>query len=210
MTISWYGEGCFKIQAGDLTILTDPINSASGLQTPRGKFNIIIKTLSAWPIMAETNAETKETINVFGPGKYEIKNAAIEGWLMEKESTDKLLKTVYVMELDEVKFGFFGHIAKELDSKLEEFFKNLDVLLIPAGGKPFIDQQSAAKLCRRLSPKTVVPAFYKIPGLKRLSENPAQFYKELGQQKEEKPEEKFSFRKKDLAGLKMKIVQLRA
>lgn len=207
MTISWYGEGCFKIQAGDLTILTDPVNSASGLQTPRGKFDITIKTLSAWPIMAENNAETKETVNVFGPGKYEIKNAAIEGWPLEKESTDKFLKTIYIMELDEVKFGFLGHIAKELDPKLEEFFKGLDVLLIPAGGKPFIDAQPAAKLCRALSPKTIIPAFFKIPNLKRQTETLAQFYKELGQ-KEEKAEEKFSFRKKDLVGFKMKVIKL--
>lgn len=209
MTISWYGEGCFKIQAGDLTILTDPINAASGLQTPRGKFDIIIKTLTGWPIIAETNVETKETVNILGPGKYEIKNAAIEGWLLEKESSDKFLKTAYIMEIDEAKFGFLGNIAKEPENKLEEFFENLDVLFIPAGGKPFIDAQSAAKLCRRLSPKMIIPAFFKIPGLKRQTETPAEFYKELGQ-KEEKPEEKFSFKKKDLAGMKMKVVKLTA
>lgn len=207
MTISWYGEGCFKIQAGDLTILTDPINATSGLQSPRGKFEIIIKTLSGWPINAHSGDEDKATVNIFGPGKYEIKNAAIEGWPLEKESTDKFLKTVYVMELDEVKFGFLGHIAKDIEPKLEEFFKNLDVLFVPAGGKPFIDAEAAAKLCRRLSPKAVIPAFYKISGLKRAAETPTQFYKEFGQ-KEEKPEEKFSFKKKDLAGMKMKVVKL--
>ena len=209
MVISWYGEGCFKIQAGDLSILIDPINSSSGLQIPRGKFDIVIKTLSAWPIMAESNAETKETINVFGPGKYEIKTATIEGRLVEKESSDKFLKTVYIMELDEVKFGFLGHLAKEFDSRLEEFFKNLDILFIPAGGTPFIDSVAVAKLCRRLSPKIIIPAFFKISGLKRPAETPTAFYKELGQ-KEEKPEEKFSFKKKELAGMKMKIVKLKA
>ena len=75
--------------------------------------------------------------------------------------------------------------------------------------KPFIDAQTASKLCRRLSPKIIIPAFFKISGLKRQAETPATFYKELGQ-KEEKPEEKFSFRKKELAGLKMKIVKLKA
>jgi len=95
MVISFYGEGCFKIQSGELVILTDPPAKESGLGPPRFKFNLLLKTLSAFP------PEAKSSYELVGPGEYNFKIADkevdIEGLFLEKESTDKFIKTIYLV-----------------------------------------------------------------------------------------------------------------
>ena len=49
MVINWYGEGCFKVQIGDFTLVIDPFDSKLGLNSARGKFDVLLKTLSSWP-----------------------------------------------------------------------------------------------------------------------------------------------------------------
>jgi len=40
MVISFYGEGCFKIQSGEAVVLIDPPSPQSGLTAPRFKFDV--------------------------------------------------------------------------------------------------------------------------------------------------------------------------
>lgn len=197
MIITWQGEGHFKIQSGDFVLISDP------LTPPRGKIDIIIRTLAGWP----TEKVSRDSLEISGPGQYESKGASVEGWLLEKESGPKFIKTVYKIEADEIRMGFLGHLSAPLDPKIEAELKELDIVFIPAGGKPYLEPAEAAKLCRRLAPKIIIPGFYKFSGLKRNAETVQPFLKELGQPAA-KPEEKFSFRKKDLTGLKMKPIIL--
>ena len=97
MIISFYGEGCFKIQSGETVILTDPFSPESGLALPRFKADIILKTLTSLPL---TNQQTNQQINqlIFGPGEYNIKNIDILGLDLIGESTDKFFKTIYSVE----------------------------------------------------------------------------------------------------------------
>ena len=58
------------------------------------------------------------------------------------------------------------------------------MLFWPAGGKPFINQEAAAKLIKQLSPKIVIASFFKTPGLKRNSAE----WKALAEEMDQKPE----------------------
>lgn len=205
MIINWYGENCFKIQSGDFILLTDPLTGQSGLQAPRGKVDVVVKTLSPWPI--EAPAEDAAFI-ISGPGSYEVKGIKAEGWPVEKESNDKFLKTVYLLKIDNIKVGILGHISEDLEGTLAEHFEEIDVLLLPSGGKPFIESKAAVKLARNLKAKLIIPSLFKVSGLKRKAEGPEQFLKELGQGSV-KAEEKISFREKEIADFKLKVVLLK-
>ena len=69
MVISFYGENSFKIQSGEFTILTDPVDTSSGLTPPRFKYDILLKTLTAFP-PHETPPD--QGIAIYGPGEYNI------------------------------------------------------------------------------------------------------------------------------------------
>lgn len=208
MTINWYGEGCFKLTEGPVTIMVDPFESSTGLSAPRFKADIVIKTLTPALQPGKPHPETHdgEMFNVAGPGEYEIKGISITGWPLAKDSSASFLKTIYRVKTDDITIGLLGHLSEFNEPEIFEELGDIDVLVIPGGGTPFISQEAAAKLIRQVSPRVVVPSFFHVPGLKRKAEGVNEFLKEIGQKAE--PEEKLSMKKKDL-GEKMRVVVLK-
>lgn len=187
MIINWYGEGCFKIQTGGLTLITDPFDSSIGLTPPRGKADAVLKTLTSWPLEEERGKKKEESEDgkmISGAGEYEIKGIEVRGWPLLKESSEKFFKTSYKIVAEEMTLGFLGHLSEELSPEANQNLKEADLLFIPAGGKPFLNQEAAAKLVKQLNPKIVVASFFKTPGLKRASSD----WKALAKEMDQKPE----------------------
>jgi len=200
MVISFYGEGCFKIQSGDLVILTDPFESSSGLTPPRFKSDITLKTLTPFPIVNSQQSTVNGQL-IFGPGEYDLKGVSIIGFGLKKESSDQYIKTVYLVEVEDIRLCFLGHISEAPDPEIAEHLQEIDILFIPAGGKPFLSQETAIKLVRQIEPKIIIPSFFKVPGLKRKAGDLNPFLEEFDSAKKE-PEEKLTIRKKDFAEIK--------
>ncbi len=205
MVINWYGEGCFKVQIGDFTLVSDPFDSKLGLNPARGKFDVLLKTISAWPA---PETEKEEGAVLIGPGEYEIKGFEIHGFPLVKESSENFFKTIYMVKTEDANLCFLGHIADYPDEDALGELKSVDILFVPAGGKPFINPELAAKLIKQINPKIVIPTFFKVPGLKRQASDTKEFVDELGLKMD--AEEKLTIKKKDLSEIKStKIVQLK-
>ena len=202
MVINWYGEGCFKIQSGGLTLSIDPFQNSSGLNPPRFKADITLKTLSRLPIEYENSAASV----IAGSGEYEISNIEISGF--SSEAAGDSLKTAYLVKTPEdLTLGFLGHLSQNPKPELLENLRAVDILFIPAGGSPYLSQEAAAKLVRQINPKIAVASFFKIPGLASKVSDAKEFLKELGQKAE--PEESLTVKKKDLPAV-FKVVLLKA
>ena len=198
MIITFYGEGCFKIsardgQSGETTILTDPFASSSGLTPPRFKSDIILKTLTALPLTGQS---------IYGPGEYNIKGADIIGLGLTEESSEKFIKTVYLAKLEDLKLCFLGHISKTPNPDIMKHLEEIDVLFIPAGGKPFLEQKLAIQIIKDIGPKIVIPSFYKLPGLKRPAGDLKIFLEEINHGATSQAQEKLTIKKKDLVSIK--------
>jgi len=206
MVISYYGENCFKIQSGDFTIITDPVDASSGLTPARFKYDILLKTLTAFP--PDEPAAEPDSISIYGPGEYNIEDTTIFGYLSESESSDKMLKTVYIATMEDIKLCFLGHLADMPSPAIMERLEEIDILFIPGGGAPYIDQKKVATLVKQIQPKIVIPTAFKVPGLKRPTADIAPFLEELDQ-KDAESQEKLTLKKKDLHALKaMQVVVL--
>jgi len=203
MVITFYGEGCFKLQSADFVILVDPFDSQIGLTPPRFKSNIILKTLTPLPL---TNPPINQSTNqlVSGPGEYNFKDVSVNGFFLAKESSDKFLKTIYLAKIEDINLCFLGHISEMPEPTILEYIEEIDVLFIPAGGPPFLSQPTAIKIIRQIEPKIVIPTFFKIPGLKRNATKPDFLLEEFNGEKSETKEisEKLTIKKKDLEGIK--------
>ncbi|KKT43154.1 MAG: Zn-dependent hydrolase of the beta-lactamase fold-like protein [Candidatus Wolfebacteria bacterium GW2011_GWE2_44_13] len=198
MVISFYGENSFKIQSGEFTILTDPVDASSGLTPPRFKYDILLKTLISFP---PQEAPSEQGVAIYGPGEYNVDGATILGYLSENEVTDKILKTVYLVTLEDIRLCFLGHLAEIPSPSVMEHLEDIDILFIPGGGTPYIDQKKVAKLIKQLQPKIVIPTAFKIAGLKRTSEDLKTFLEELDQKAVES-QDKLTIKKKDLSVIK--------
>lgn len=184
MVINYFGEGCFRVENGKISILVDPVGS-------RLKGDITLRTIVPSSFVSASPFE------VGFPGEYEIKGVEILGLELLTESTEKFLKTVYLVNWEDIRLGFLGHTSKILDSEILEKFGEVDVLFMPAGAPHFLSLEAAVKIARQIEPAVIIPSFYK---------NAAEVFKAFGQKGETK--NKFVFKKKDLSVGKKHVIVL--
>ncbi len=188
MVLNYFGDGCFRLQSGEVSLLLNPQNN-------RLKADVILRTLT---LTGETQDSPAEEVRF--PGEYEMKDIAIQGWPLKAESSGKFLKTIYRAFWEDMSFLFLGHLAKTLPAELLEEMGEVDVVFIPTGDEHFIGPEDAAKLLKQLEPKVVIPAYYK---------SPQAFLKAVNGEPEKM--EKFVFRRKDLGeGGKRRTIVLEA
>jgi L-ascorbate metabolism protein UlaG (beta-lactamase superfamily) len=189
MVVNYFGNGSFRLQSGETSILLDPENN-------RLKADMILRTITP----ADANAEdVSDAPTISFPGEFEIKGIEIVGFPIAGESTEKFLKTAHAVTWEDMKFVFLGHLSAPIDATLVEEFAEPDVLILPVGGGHFLEPNIAAKLAKQLEAKIIIPSFYK---------SPDEFLKALGKKTE--VADKFVFKQKDIAGEKDKPVVLKA
>jgi len=193
MVINYFGNGCFRLQSGETSALVNPENN-------RLKADVTLKTLTATDVDATpAGDERANEIVISFAGEYEEKEIEIVGFPIAEESTEKFLKTTYVVLWEGMKFVFLGHLSKPVDATLMEEFSEPDVLFLPVGGGHFLEPEVAAKIAKQLEARIVIPSFYK---------DPAEFVKAFGKKAEEM--DKFVFKQKDIVADKGRVVILKA
>ena len=190
MIINYFGNDCFRLQSGDISLLTDPENN-------RLKADISLKTLTA---TGDPDGATEaDQMLITFPGEYESKEIEIEGFPIGEESTEKFLKTAYRVSWEDMKIVFLGHLSRPIDATLMEEFADADILFLPIAGGHFLEPEVAAKIAKQLEARIVIPAFG--------SEKPDAFLKALGKKAESM--DKFVFKQKDIAADKGRVVILK-
>jgi L-ascorbate metabolism protein UlaG (beta-lactamase superfamily) len=188
MIVNYFGKNCFRLQSGETSLLIDPDNN-------RLKADATLKTLVAAAPGALVE-EAAESVISF-PGEYEVKGMEIMGFGISGESTEKFLKTAYVVHWEEMKFVFLGYLSHPVDATLMEEFADPDVLFLPIDGGHFLEPEIAAKIAKQLEARIIIPSFAKSADA---------FLKALG--KKADPVEKFVFKQKDIATEKGKPIVL--
>lgn len=212
MVITWLGQACFKLQSGDLTVVIDPYAKETGLTPPRFKADAVLVTHDHYD---HSNAEslTGDPMVIRGPGEYEVKDVYVHGihtFHDEVQGKERGLNTIYKVEIEGIHIAHLGDFGeKEIRDETLEDLGDVDILLIPVGGKFTIDAETAAKVVKKIEPKIAIPMHYKIPGLKINLDGVEDFLKEIGATKAE-AQDKLTIKKKDLAeDEKTKVVLLK-
>lgn len=192
MVINYFGNGCFRLQSGETSVLVNSENN-------RLKADVTLKTLAATEVDASAGgSESTDDIVISFPGEYEEKEIEILGFPVVEESTEKFLKTTYAVLWEGMKFVFLGHLSKPMDATLMEEFSDPDVLFLPVGGGHFLEPEVAAKVAKQLEARIVIPSFYK---------DPTEFLKAFGKKGEEM--DKFVFKQKDIIADKGRVIVLK-
>lgn len=207
MTITWFGHSCFKIEAKEGSVLIDPFGKEVGLRSPRIKDNLVLVTHDHFDHNNTADANPEAFI-VDGPGEYEKQGISVRGipsFHDKSGGTERGANTIYVIKADEVTVCHMGDFGQEkLEEHQVEEVGDVDILLIPVGGKYTIDYKEAINIIGQIEPKIVVPMHYKIKDLKVDIDGPEKFIKEIGL----KPEkiDKLKIAKKNLPVEEMKLM----
>lgn len=204
MQIQYFGLSSFKISSTKITIITDPFGKASGLVPPRGAADILILSEKDNDLYSATSGISGEPFLISDPGEYDTKGVTVTGVPLKQ---DEQYVTVYLIEIDDVKILDLSHIKifSMKEDELEDLGE-IDILIIPVGGKGALDAGAAAKIVNEIGPKIVIPSHYQMKGLSVPAEKVEVFIKEMGGRSE--TTDKLTVKKKELTGEDIKIIVL--
>ncbi len=175
MKLSWYGHASFGItSAAGIHIVTDPYDpETSGYKpfsevadlilmssdndsfhcnhqlVPKKLDTVVINTLE----LARSGAQT---VSKGIPVK------AIEAMeALNHREHDPDANAMYRMEVDGLQIGHFGDIGNPLSNEQMAFFKDIDILLVLAGGHPTIELDDLKDAIDRIQPRLVIPMHFR-------------------------------------------------
>ena len=207
MTISWFGQSCFRIEAKEGSILTDPFSKDIGLKPPKIKDDLVLVSHNHYD---HNNVEDagSEAFIIKNPGEYEKNSIAVLGinsYHDKSEGKERGSNTIYVIKAEDMTVCHLGDLGQEkLDEKQVEEIGDVDILMIPVGGSYTINYKEALEVISQIEPKIVIPMHYKVKDLNVDIESADKFVKELGLTPEKV--DKFKIAKKTLPAEEVKLV----
>lgn len=210
MIITYEGIEAMKITHGDLTVALNPISKKSKFKGSSYGSDIVMVSLNHEDTNGVENASRKDRkpFVINGPGEYEISGIFVQGFpSVSNYGGKEKINTIYVFEIDSIRVAYFGAIGdSDLSSDIKEAMGDIDVVIVPIGGKDVLDASAAYKLAVKREPKIIIPIHFGKVGEKDALKS---FLKESGEEKV-KPVDKLTIKRKDLIGKEGEVVILKS
>jgi L-ascorbate metabolism protein UlaG (beta-lactamase superfamily) len=185
MVITNYGDGCFRLQSGEASVLIDPEGN-------RLKADLTIFTSAD---LKEPPADEPNVIRM--PGEYEVDGIEVDGVQALSDSGGDKIKTCYLVRMEDIKVAVLGQISLEPSSDVYERLEEPDIVIIPVDKQNYLSGELALKITKQLEPAIIIPSFLKSEAeVKKAFESKAE------------TQEKFVCKKKDLIASKQELVIL--
>lgn len=209
MIITYQGVQSFRIQFGDTVIAYNPISKKSKHSSGNFGADIVLSSLNHPDFNGIDSASRgdKEPFAITGPGEYEIKGVAVQGYgTPVKYDGKEKINTIYLATLENINLCFLGTLesADNLTPEIREALDDVDILFAPIGGDGVLSPSDAYKLSVKLEPSVIIPMHY---GWKSGDNSLKTFLKEGGVEGQ-KPQDKLTIKRKDLDEMEGEIVVL--
>lgn len=183
MDIDWYGQSCFRLREGNITIVTDPYDKSIGYTLPKLRADLVTISHDA-PGHANAAAVKGDPKVLTRPGEYEVRGVFITGiqtWRgAGARGEAKEENTVFVFEFGDLTVCHLGDLSRVLTQAQVESMPDVDVLLVPVGGGAALDADKAAEVISQLEPRIIIPMHYRTPYCNLPLEPLGKFLKEMG------------------------------
>jgi L-ascorbate metabolism protein UlaG (beta-lactamase superfamily) len=159
----WFGHNCFRIKSRDATIITDPVDRATGFAMAKQNANIV-SISNRDSVNANTGVVRPEYQIVDGPGEYEMEGVFITGvrtFLDLARSQAREFNTAFLFEMEGFVICHLGDLGQVPTTEQTEQLSQADILLIPVGGATGLSQEQAAEVVSLLEPRVLVPMQYR-------------------------------------------------
>lgn len=190
MQIIWHGQACFEITAknkenSDVAIIIDPFSEEVGLKLPKLAADVLLVSHSHFD-HNNIKAVGGSPFLIDACGEYEVKGAFVQGLLGfhdNEQGKERGEVIIYKIEVEDIKICHLADLGqKELTSEQLEQIGNVDILMIPVGGKFTIDAKEASEIISQIEPRLVIPMHYKINNLKVDIDGLDRFLKVMGEE----------------------------
>jgi L-ascorbate metabolism protein UlaG (beta-lactamase superfamily) len=197
--ITWLGHACFRLKSKDAVVITDPYDKGLGLGTLNQRADIV--TISHEHPHHNTLTGIKgEPFVIRGPGEYEVKGVFVTGvWSYADSEGGKQLgrNNIFLFHLDDLVVCHLGALGHTLNSHQLEALGDVDVVMVPVGGRTALSANKASEVISQLEPKIVIPMHYSTGRESLDLDTLDKFMKEMGL-KEWTPQDKLAMKSSDL------------
>ena len=202
MHISWLGNTAVRIQIKpfdkDVDVVIDTYRPKTGefprnLSTDIGLFTRGAAdsiTLSGAPFILDT------------PGECETKGVLITAVQGHEEG-----QIMFRLDAEHLSLAHLGLVEKPLTDQQLEVLSDVDILLVPVGGKNCYDAEAAAKAVNAIEPRIVIPIAYKSDNTPD-AEPVEKFLKEMGVTGKVQAEKKVIIKSKSLPQEETQVILL--
>lgn len=168
MDIQHIGHSSFRLRYKKVYTITDPFDPDKvGLDFPKKKADIVTISHDHDDHNDISNIDGMKKV-ISGPGEYEVSGVSILGFPSyhdDKKGKERGKNTIYVFEMGLIRLAHLGDLGHELEDTTVQMMGDIDVLMIPVGGKYTIDSNQAAKVVQSIEPVIVIPMHFKHKGL---------------------------------------------
>lgn len=195
MVITYHGVAFCKVSQGDTTIAFAPISKGASRTVSKSGSDIALVPHASpdFSGVESVTLGTKVPFVIDGPGEYEVGGVAIRGF--ETAGPEGTRNTLYSVLWDDIVFchtGAYG--GGDLSARVIEDLPEVDVLILPLSYAGAPSTRDFVRLVKHVEPKIILP----------LADTPhdpvlATFIKESGIRVSD-PQEKFTFKRRDLDG----------
>lgn len=164
MQITWYGHSCFLIKTSiGKGILIDPFDNSLGYNNNFPKCDLVTISHSHFD-SSYLNSSNHATKVINETGTFHMDFLEIEGLNSFHDKYNGLKRgpnIIYIFRDDKYSLCHLGNLGHIPSSLVLEKLKNVDILLTPIGGHFTLNGLDAAKLCKLVCPKYIIPMYYK-------------------------------------------------
>jgi L-ascorbate metabolism protein UlaG (beta-lactamase superfamily) len=151
MDIVWFGNSCFRLQATQATVLTDPFDAPP----PAALAGVDVITVSQRHLRGRLPGVTGARV-IDGPGEYEIKGVPVSGVAIPSTSGEGR-NCVYRVVMDGIAVCHLGRLADLPGGTRIQEIGQADVVLVPLGAPEGLTAARAAQLGSQLETKLLIP-----------------------------------------------------
>lgn len=170
MDIKYLGHSSFKMRGKTATVITDPFDTDMvGIKYPKEKADIVTVSHDHKDHNNVDQVQVAKKI-LTGPGEYDISEISIIGvpsFHDDEKGKERGKNTIYVFEIDGLRIAHLGDLGHKLKEKHIEQMGEIDILMIPVGGKFTIDAKTATEVAREIDPKIIIPMHFLLPNMNK-------------------------------------------
>lgn len=170
--IQYLGRGCVRIRGKEGIIICDPFPKGNGFDPGRPTAQVV--TLSTTDPLRVNPSIVKplrdDLFVVDGPGEYEVSGIMIDGirTYRDHEKGARLgYNTIYVFELDDMKFCHLGELGHDLTTRQLEEIGAVDVLFVPTFGA--LGPAKLTEVIASIEPRAAIPLYESSDQLDKLT-----------------------------------------
>ena len=153
MEISWHGHNCFLIRGEDATMLIDPF---PGVDIPKNLEIDVVALTQAGGSYSQKPEDIKARHCFDWPGEYEASGIAVT--LQKVNSNTEEEKLMIHFEIDGFNCANLGFSDQAINNSEAETLGNVDILMLPTGGKDVLTADKAVEVTETIEPKIIIPA----------------------------------------------------